>query len=420
MKKEKVTLAFSGGLDTSFCVIYLKEKLGLDVVTVTVDTGGFSRKDIKYCEGKSKKLGAVSHRTVDGRERVYNEFVTYLIKGNVLRGGVYPLCVGAERVIQAEEVVKVAKNVGATAIAHGSTGAGNDQVRFDVAFHVLAPDMKILTPIRDLGISRMEEVKYLVKHGFPVKFSSKKYSINSGLWGTTIGGGETHDSWDYPPEEAFTMTQPSDKTPKKPQYIEIGFNKGIPVSLNGKKMNGIQIISILNEIGAKHGVGRGIHIGDTIMGIKGRIAFESPAPIILITAHRELEKLVLTRWQQFWKEHLSDFFGMLLHEAQWFDPVTTDVKALIDSSQVAVTGTVRVRLNKGMATVIGCKSPNSILMKQRSAYGEGTVLWTGRDAEGFCKIYGIQSMLASSVLNTLSNTDNNQQKYRCKNRKQEK
>jgi argininosuccinate synthase len=396
MSRQRIVLAFSGGLDTSFCVAYLREKYKAEIITVTVDTGGFSKNDLTDIRKRAESLGAVKHYTIDGKGRVYNEFVTYLIKGNVLRGSVYPLSVGAERVVQAEEIVKIARREKAAAIAHGSTGAGNDQVRFDVAFGVLAPDLKVLAPIRDLGLTREEETKYLTDRGYTVKSLTRKYSVNAGLWGTTIGGGETHDSWLYPPEEAFTMTAPVEKTPKKPENVELWFEGGVPVALGGKKLTGIEIIKQLNAAGARHGVGRGIHIGDTILGIKGRIAFESPAPLVLVNAHRELEKLVLTRWQLFWKDHISGFFGMLLHEAQYYDPVVEDIKALIDSSQKNVTGAVKVRLFRGAATVTGCKSPHSFMAKQRSAYGETTNLWTSDDARGFCKIYGIQSRLARS------------------------
>ncbi len=397
MTKEKIVLAFSGGLDTSFCVPYLKEKYNADIITAIVDTGGFSEKELKEIEEKSKKLGAIKHYTVDGKSNVFNEFITYIIKGNVLRGGVYPLSVAAERIVQAEEIVKIAKKENATAIAHGSTGAGNDQVRFDTAFSVLAPNIKIMTPIRVLGISREEETKYLNKKGFPVKSETKKYSINSGLWGTTIGGGETHNSWQDIPNQAFTQTQPIENTPNDPETIEIEFSKGIPIALNGKKMAGIELVKKLNELGNKHGIGRGIHIGDTIMGIKGRIGFEAPAPIILIKAHKELEKLVLTKWQQFWKDQLSNFFGMALHEALYFDPITTDIKALIDSSQEKVSGKVKAKLLKGKASITGCKSPYSMMDKDIATYGEGTLLWNGEEAKGFCKIYGIQSLLAKKA-----------------------
>lgn len=393
MKKEKIILAFSGGLDTSFCIVYLKEKYKADVITVTVDTGGFNKKELKEIEGQSKKLGAIKHYTVDGKNQVFSGFVTYLIKGNVLRGGVYPLSVGAERIVQAQEVAKIALKEKACTIAHGSTGAGNDQVRFDVALSVLAPKLKVLAPIRDTGISREDEIKYLNRKGFPVKPVAKEYSINRGMWGTTIGGGVLHDSWQSPPDSVFSV-EPVENTPNKPAIIEIGFNKGIPVELNGKKANGVYLVSALNKLGARHGVGKGIHLGDTILGIKGRIAFESPAPIILIKAHQELEKLVLTRWQQFWKDHLSSFFGDLLHNGLYFDPAAKDIMALIDSSQERVEGIVKVKLFKGNISVIGCKSPYSMMDRAVATYGEGNMLWSGQDAKGFCKIYGLQSILA--------------------------
>ncbi len=393
MKKEKIVLAFSGGLDTSFCIVYLKEKYNADVITVTVDTGGFDKQELKEIEGRAKKLGAVKHYTIDGKNQVFSGFVTYLIKGNVLRGGVYPLSVGAERVVQAQEVARIAIKEKAGAVAHGSTGAGNDQVRFDVALSVLAPRLKIIAPIRDTGISREDEIKHLNRKGFPVKPMAKEYSINRGMWGTTIGGGVLHDSWQSPPDSVFSVA-PVEKAPNKPAVMEIGFSKGIPVALNGKKAGGVYLVGALNKLGARHGIGKGIHLGDTILGIKGRIAFESPASIILIKAHQELEKLVLTKWQQFWKDHLSSFFGDLLHNGLYFDPAAKDIMALIDSSQERVGGIVKVKLFKGSISVIGCKSPYSMMNRAVATYGEGNLLWSGQDARGFCKIYGLQSILA--------------------------
>ncbi len=393
-EKQKIVLAFSGGLDTSFCVLYLKEEYNADIITVTVDTGGFSPQELEDIERRSQELGAFRHYTIDGRRKVYDEFVTYIIKGNILRGGTYPLCVGAERVVQAEEVVNVARGEGAEAIAHGSTSGGNDQIRFDVALSVLAPEMKIFAPIRKLGITRDKETAFLEQRGIPVSKERKVYSINEGLWGTTIGGGVIHDAWQSPPEEVYTKTISPSKASDEPEELKIGFDKGVPISLNGEKLEGVPLIARLNEIAAKHGVGRGIHLGDTILGIKGRIAFEAGAPLILITAHRELEKLVLTRWQRFWKSQLSEFFGNFLHEGLYFDPVMKDIKALIDSSQERVVGEVRVQLYKGNINVLGYRSRHSLMNRDIATYGEESILWDGRDAEGFCKIYGLQSILA--------------------------
>ncbi|MGM0509881.1 MAG: argininosuccinate synthase [Thermoplasmatota archaeon] len=394
---DKIVLAYSGGLDTSFCIPFLKEKYGAEVFTITVDTGGFSREELIQIEENSKKLGAAEHCTSDVKSELFNDFLLYLIKGNILKGDVYPLSVGAERVLQAVEIVNFAKEVDASIIAHGSTPAGNDQVRFDVAFNTLVQDIEVIAPIRDFEISREEEANYLEEIGFPVKEEVTTYSINAGLWGTTIGGGATHDSWKEIPEEAYRFTNPIPKTPDEPEIVDIEFQEGVPVSIDGEPLDGLEIVERLNDIGKVHGVGRGIHIGDTIMGIKGRIAFEAPAPLILIQAHKELEKIVLTKWQRYWKDQVSDFFGMLLHEALYFDPVCEDIKAFIDSTQKRVTGNVKVELFKGGISVKGCKSPHSLMCQDKAAYGEDTSLWAGRDAKGFCKIYGLPGILAKSA-----------------------
>ncbi|MGQ9614850.1 MAG: argininosuccinate synthase [Spirochaetota bacterium] len=390
---KKAVLAFSGGLDTTFCAVYLKEELGFDVVTVTVNTGGFSERDLKKIEGRAKSLGVLSHYSIDARKLVYDRFISYIIKGNSLRGNTYPLSVGAERVAQAMEVVRVARKEKADAVAHGSTGAGNDQIRFDVAFGVLIPELKIITPVRTLGWSREQEGEWLKERGVSVTVETKEYSINEGLWGTTIGGKETHDSWEFPPDSVFRKTKNPDETPALPAEITIGFKKGLPVSINDKNMDGVDLISRLNKIGGDYGVGRGVHIGDTILGIKGRIVFEAPAPIILIAAHRELEKLVLSRQQRFWKDHLGQVYGDMLHEGLYFDPLMRDIEAFIDSSQASVTGMVKVRLQRGCFLVTGVRSDYSLMRREIATYGEVQQLWDSRDAEGFSRIYGIPSRL---------------------------
>jgi len=394
---KKVVLAFSGGLDTTFCAVYLKEKLGFNVVSVTVDTGGFSEAELKSIEGRSKSLGTLRHYTIDGKKFVYDKFVSYIIRGNSLRGNVYPLSVGAERVAQAIEVAKVAHEERAEAVAHGSTGAGNDQIRFDVALSVLAPDKQLVTPIRSLGWSREKEASWLKDRGVDVDVEVKDYSINEGLWGTTIGGRETHDSWDFPPDSVFKKTKNPEKTPKTPANIIIDFEKGLPAALDGNKMEGIDIIVALNEKAGNYGIGRGVHIGDTILGIKGRIVFEAPAPILLVAAHRELEKIVLSARQRFWKDHIGQVYGDLLHEGLYFDPVMRDLEAMIVSSQSRVTGSARVRLDRGSFLVTGVKSDNSLMRKDLATYGEVQNLWDSRDAEGFSRIYGIPSKLHSIV-----------------------
>ncbi len=394
---KKAILAFSGGLDTSFCALYLKEELGYDVITVTVDTGGFTEEELENIKKRADELKVLKHYTIDAKSFVYDNFISYIIKANSMRGGVYPLSVGAERVAQAIEVVKIAKKEKADALAHGSTGAGNDQVRFDVSFNVLAPELKILTPVRSLGWSRTQEADWLRSRGIEIDPTVQDYSYNEGLWGTTIGGKQTHDPWDFPPEDVFIKTSPKKDSKKESMEVIIDFEKGLPTSLNNKKMKGIEIIQYLNELAGKWGIGRGVHIGDTIFGIKGRIIFEAPAPIILITAHKELEKLVLSKQQRFWKDHLGQVYGDMLHEAQYFDPVMRDIEALIDSSQKYVKGSARVLLKDGSFLVTGVKSPNSMIKKDLATYGEVQKLWDWRDAEGFCKVYGIPQRLFNIV-----------------------
>jgi argininosuccinate synthase len=392
-----IVLAFSGGLDTSFCVPYLKETYNEPVYTVTVNTGGLTADDERDLVARSRELGAAAHHTVDGRNELFQNHLSYLVKGNVLRGGVYPLCVGPERVTQAQKVVEMARTLGARAVAHGSTGAGNDQVRFDVALRLLASELEIITPIRSLGYSRTQTTEYLAQRGFPVEASKTAYSINRGLWGTTIGGRETLGTADPLPDEAYPDTVPPSRCPDTPLDLKIGFEVGVPASLDGVEMDPVRLVERLNELGGDHGVGRDIHVGDTILGIKGRVGFEAPAAAILIAAHRELEKIVLTRWQRFQKDHLADFYGMLLHEGHYFDPVMRDIEAFIDSSQGVVSGVVTARLFKGRVSVLGCTSPYSMFDLKVASYGETNTLWNARDASGFTQIYGIQAMLAHNA-----------------------
>ena len=392
--KQSVVLAFSGGLDTSFCLLYLQEKFGYDVVTVTVDTGGFDSDALAEIEAHAMALGAVKHIAIDATEAVFTDHISYLIKGNVLRGGVYPLCVGAERVVQAKVIAAVANQYGVKAIAHGSTGAGNDQIRFDVAIRALCPGVEIIAPVRDESWSREASAAYLTERGVEISTETKDYSINEGLWGVTIGGVETHDSWQVPPDEAYAWTTPASQAPAEGQTLTLLFEEGVPVAFAGETLDGVSLVRKLNEVGALHGVGRGMHLGDTILGIKGRIAFEAPAAAILLEAHRELEKLVLTRWQGHWKDQLSAFYGMLLHEAQYFDPVMRDLEAFLDSSQSTVTGEVKIKLAQGSATVTGARSPFSMMHTKAGTYGERNSMWSAEDAKGFCTIFGTQSLLA--------------------------
>lgn len=391
-ESKTVVLAFSGGLDTSYCVPYLIEEHGFRVVTVTVDTGGFSAEEIHEIEARARELGVAEHRTIDARQEVYDRYASFLIKGNVLRGEVYPLSVSAERLVQAEIVAEIAREIGAAAIAHGSTGAGNDQVRFDVAFQVLAPGVEVLTPIRDLKLSRQEEYDYLKERGVEIDPSVKEYSINAGLWGATIGGGETHDPWKEIPDDVFAQAA-GEKPVEGREDLEIGFENGDPVSLDGEKLPAIEIIEKIEQICRRHGVGRGIHIGDTVIGIKGRIAFVAAAATVLIRAHRELEKITTTQWQRFWKDHLAEFYGKMLHEGQVFDPVMRDIEAMIASSQERVTGRARVRLERERFEVIGVESPHSMLAAAAGVYGEMPTLFTGTDVKGFSKISSIPAQL---------------------------
>lgn len=393
---KKIVLAFSGGLDTSFCVPYLKEK-GYEVYAATVDTGGFTHGEMTKIKNRAKELQVKKHVVIDGKEDLYHQIVSYVIKANVLRGGVYPLCAGPERIIQATKVVEIANQIGASSIAHGSTGAGNDQIRFDVAIHTLAPTLEIITPIRELGMSREEEVAYLEKHGITVEKSSKDYSVNKGLLGTTIGGKETKNSWELPPDDVYPTVVNIENAPKNGVEIIISFQKGLPIAVNGKSLSGLKIMHYLDNIGAAHGVGKGMHLGNTILGIKGRVVFEAPASLILIKAHKELEKLVHTKWQSFWKDTLSEAYGNFLHEGLYFDPVVKDIETLIDNSQYVVTGDVKIKLHKGNIIVVGVKSPYSLMDKKIATYGEENLLWTGQDAIGFSKIYGLQGVLAEKA-----------------------
>ena len=393
-EQTHAVVAFSGGLDTSLCVLLLRREVGCRVTTVTVDTGGFDAAEIAYIEARSKELGADEHIFIDGRQAVYDHHIAYLIKGNVLRGGVYPLCVGAERVVQGREVAEVAGARGADLILHGSTGAGNDQVRFEVAIAATRPDIPTWAPIRDLGITRQQSTDYLRGCDFVVEDKTTDYSINAGLWGVTIGGKETHDPAAYPPPEAWPSTVDPAEAPPAGVFVKIGFVDGLPVSLDGSDMPALQLLEELRSVGEAHGIGRDIHLGDTILGIKGRIAFEAPAAAILIPAHRELEKLVLSRLQLFHKNQLGELYGMLLHEAGWFDPVVRDIEAFVDSSQRRVTGEVEVHLRQGHVAVRGVRSPFTMMAPELARYGEENALWDGRDAAGFARIFGTQQLLA--------------------------
>jgi argininosuccinate synthase len=352
MHTSTVALAFSGGLDTSYCVPRLAEQ-GFLVHTVYVNTGGASAEELTQVRRQALAVGAVHHHEIDAKDRVFDRFVRYLIQGNILRGEVYPLSVAAERTQQAISSIDVARQVGAVAVAHGSTGAGNDQVRFDIALRVLAPELKIITPIRDEGLTRDQAIAYLEAKGLPVPPKASAFSINKGLWGTTWGGGWTHDTWAAPPGE---LLDPPANAPA-PADLVLGWKEGVPVSLDGKAMSGADLIAVLATKCAAYGVGHNIHVGETALGIKGRIGFEAGAALVLVGAHRELEKLVLTKWQTFWKDHLGRFYGDRLHEGHYFDPTLRDIETFITSTQQRVTGDTRVRLAPGRFMVTGTRSP---------------------------------------------------------------
>jgi argininosuccinate synthase len=392
---KRAVLAFSGGLDTSFCVLYLQEQ-GYEVATVTVNTGGFSPEELARIEAASPTLGAISHTTVDARAGLFDGYLRYLVYGNVLRGQLYPLSVSAERVCQARAVAELAKEMGASAIAHGSTGAGNDQVRFDVAFRALAPDLALLTPIRDLGLSRAEEMAYCAERGVVFPERTKDYSINEGMWGTSVGGRETLDAWSTLPEQAFPG---GILEPLAPKTMVVSFDRGVPVALDGNALEPVALIAQLNAIGRLYGIGRGVHLGDTILGIKGRVGFEAPAAHLLIGAHRELEKLVLSGKQLFWKESLGNLYGSLLHEGHFFDPLARDLEAFLESSQDRVCGEVRLTLHPRSYLVEGVQSPYSLMDPRIATYGEANKLWTGAEAAGYAKIFGVQQVLALKAKN---------------------
>ncbi len=383
----RVLLAYSGGLDTSYLLRRFATE-GHEVHAVTVDTGGLDGAERAAIAHRAQEMGAAEYSLVDARERVYQQHIRWLIRANVRRGGVYPLCVGAERVVQAQVIAETAKQSRCDAVCHGSTGAGNDQIRFDVAIRTLLPGTHILTPIRDERITRAQSAAFLAAQGFPISAARRDYSVNSGLWGVTIGGRETHDSWQSIPEDAWPTTVTPSRAPIGGEEIVVSFDHGEPIG-------GLTRVEELNALGARHGIGRNYHLGDTILGIKGRIAFEAPAAAILIDAHRELEKLVLTRWQQVQKETLGNFYGMLLHEGQFFDPVMRDIEAFLESSQTVVCGDVRVQLEQGRVEVRGVRSPYSMMDERVGKYGEENGLWSNADARGFCAVYGLQGVLAA-------------------------
>lgn len=394
MDKKKVVLAFSGGLDTSFAVKYLSEDLGYEVHTAIANTGGFSADELKSIEERALKLGAKTHATLDVTKEYYDKCIRYMIAGNVLRNGTYPISVSSERVFQAIATIEYAKKIHADAIAHGSTGAGNDQVRFDLTFQILAPEIEIITPTRDLGLTREYEIDYLKKHGYEADFTRMEYSINKGLWGTSIGGKETLHSDQTLPESAY----PSQITAQGPETLKLTFDKGEVKAINGKEIsNPIDAIRTIEEIGSKYGIGRDMHIGDTIIGIKGRVGFEAAAPILIIAAHKMLEKHTLTKWQQYWKDQIGTWYGMFLHESQYLEPVMREMEAYLEESQRNVTGTVELTLYPRTFTLVGVESPFDLMKNDFGEYGEVMKAWTAEDVKGFTKILGNQMKIYHNV-----------------------
>ncbi|MGL5563418.1 MAG: argininosuccinate synthase [Tannerellaceae bacterium] len=394
--KEKVVLAFSGGLDTSFCAKYLAVEKGYEVYTAVANTGGFSPEELKVIEEKAYQLGAVKHVALDVTQEYYDKSIKYMVFGNVLRNGTYPISVSSERIFQAMAIINYAKEIGADYVAHGSTGAGNDQVRFDLTFDVLAPEIKILTPTRDMVLTREYEINYLKEHGFNCDFKKMEYSINKGLWGTSVGGKETLHSEQTLPEEAY----PSQLTAKGEEVITLDFDKGELSGVNGVKYdNKIDAINKVEELGSKYAIGRDMHIGDTIIGIKGRVGFEAAGPLLIINAHKMLEKHTLTKWQQYWKEQLGNWYGMFLHEAQYLEPVMRDIEAFLSSSQENVTGTVSIKLRPYSYQLIGIESPYDLMKSEFGEYGEVNKAWTADDVKGFTKILGNQTKIFHSVQN---------------------
>ncbi len=392
MKNNKVVLAYSGGLDTSFCLKKLIDE-GFDVYPILINTGGFTKSDLKLIKYNSKVIGSNNFQCIDAEKDFYQKIIRFLVYGNILKNSTYPLSVSSERIIQAIEIIKYAKKIKASSIAHGSTGAGNDQVRFDLIFQILSSDIKIITPIRDNKISREEEINFLKKNGIELNWDEKKYSINKGLWGTSIGGKETLGSRHNIPENAY----PSKVDKKKEENITLTFKKGEIVAVNNIKASPIENIKKIDEIASKFGVGRDTHVGDTIIGIKGRVGFEAAAPILIIKAHHLLEKHTLTKWQLIYKEQLCINYGLLLHEGQYLDPVMRDIEKFLISSQKNVSGDVFIKLNPYRYELIGIKSKFDLMDSKFGNYGEMNKKWSADEVKGFIKILSNQNKIYQKI-----------------------
>ena len=387
---KKVVLAFSGGLDTSYCAIYLAQEMGLEVYAALANTGGFTKEELDKIEKRAYALGVKSFVALDVTQQYYQTAIKYMIFGNVLKNATYPISVSSERISQATAIAEYAKSIGADYLCHGSTGAGNDQVRFDMVFNIIAPEIEVIALIREKRLSREEEIAYLRAHGVDFDFKKAEYSINQGIWGTSVGGKETLTSSETLPEEAY----PSQLKETKPRRITLTFEKGEFVGLEGKHYdNRIEAIQALHAIAAPYAIGRDMHVGDTIIGIKGRVGFEAAAPMVIIKAHHMLEKHTLTKWQLFWKDQISAFYGNYLHEGQYYDPVMRDMEALLESSQRTVSGDVYVDLYPYRFVVVGISSPHDLMSNAFGAYGETMSDWTSDDVKGFGKIFGNQNRI---------------------------
>lgn len=390
---EKVVLAYSGGLDTSYCVKYLSEELGLEVFTALANTGGFSEAELQAVEQKAYALGAKKHVNLDVTVDYYEKCIRYMVFGNVLRNKTYPVSVSSERTFQALAIVKYAKEIGAQYIAHGSTGAGNDQVRFDLCFAVFAPEIKIITPTRDLKLSREAEIEYLKAHGVNADWRKMEYSVNKGVWGTSVGGKETLHSHTNLPEEAY----PSQLKKSGTEELELEFLQGEIVGVNGEKLNRIEAVNRIELIASAWAIGRDTHVGDTIVGIKGRVGFEAAAPLLIIKAHELLEKHTLTKWQQYWKEQLGNWYGMFLHEAMYSEPVMRDIERFLENSQRNVSGKVFIRLRPYHFDLIGMESPYDLMNSGFAEYGEMNNAWTAEDVKGFTRILAMPLRIYNAV-----------------------
>ncbi|WP_297763639.1 argininosuccinate synthase domain-containing protein [uncultured Muriicola sp.] len=390
---KKLVLAYSGGLDTSYCALHLSKDQGYEVHAVSVNTGGFDDIEIQDIKKKALQLGAHSYTSIDAIQSFYNTVVKYLIFGNVLRNNTYPLSVSAERIVQALEIVKYAQKIGANAIAHGSTGAGNDQVRFDMIFQIIAPEIEIITPIRDKQLSREAEISYLQDHGISYSWEKAQYSINKGLWGTSVGGVETLTSEKGLPSEAY----PSQLNAQKAKDVKLSFTRGELTAIDGESGNPVQNIQKLQELTASYAIGRDIHVGDTIIGIKGRVGFEAAAPLVILKAHHLLEKHTLSKWQQFQKEQLGNFYGMLLHEGNYLDEVMRNIEAFLTDTQKNVSGDVFVTLHPYRFELNGINSQHDLMAASFGSYGEMNKAWTANDAKGFIKILSNPAKIATKV-----------------------